>query len=169
MGRDKSRLRLGRRTMPGHLRAVAQELDLAVRVIRRDTVPRCGPLGGIYTALQTTRARIVLFLACDMPLVTSALLRAVIRRLRGRRLAVFVTAEGRPGFPCILRREALGVVAAQMGEGRLSLHELARSLKALRYAPPLSWETALRNVNTPEEIAELRRRWERRTPGRKTR
>ena len=71
MGRDKSRLKLGRRTMLGHIRAEAKTLGLPVRVIRRDLVPRCGPLGGIFTALKTTSADGVLFLACDMPFIRS--------------------------------------------------------------------------------------------------
>src|SRR5687768_5753928 len=77
-GRDKSRVRFGRRTMLSVIRATAQELDLPVRVIRHDRVPRCGPLGGILTGLESTRADAVLFLACDMPLVTAELLRKMI-------------------------------------------------------------------------------------------
>src|SRR2546430_17716334 len=80
MGRDKSRLKLGRRTLLGHIRAEAKTLGLPVRVIRRDLVPRCGPLGGIYTALKSTRADGVLFLACDMPFVRAALLKTQIGR-----------------------------------------------------------------------------------------
>src|SRR5262245_53027899 len=52
MGRDKSRLRVGRRTMLTHAKQAAQALGLPVRVIRRDIVPRCGPLGGVLTALK---------------------------------------------------------------------------------------------------------------------
>src|SRR6266566_1093085 len=74
MGRDKSRLRLGRRTMLGHIRGEARKLGFPVRVIRRDAVPRCGPLGGVYTALKTTRAHAVVFLACDMPFVSADLI-----------------------------------------------------------------------------------------------
>jgi molybdopterin-guanine dinucleotide biosynthesis protein A len=77
MGRDKARLRLGQRTMLGRIRVAARATGLPVRVIRRDAVPRCGPLGGIYTALQSTRAEAVLFLACDMPFVTPELIQWV--------------------------------------------------------------------------------------------
>jgi molybdopterin-guanine dinucleotide biosynthesis protein A len=79
MGRDKSRIRIGRRTMLGHIRALAAQLGLPVRVLRRDAVPRCGPIGGIYTALTRTRADAILFLACDMPFVTLAFLKEILR------------------------------------------------------------------------------------------
>ena len=82
MGRDKSRIRIGRRTMLGHVRHIASQLGLPVRVLRRDAVPRCGPIGGIYTVLARTRSDAILFLACDMPFVTPAFLRQILGTFR---------------------------------------------------------------------------------------
>ena len=76
MGRDKARLRLNGRTLLAQVRDAAQTLGCPVRVIRRDLVTRCGPLGGVFTALKTSRAEAVLFLACDMPFVSPELLRS---------------------------------------------------------------------------------------------
>lgn len=45
MGRDKARLRLRGRTLLAWVRAAARATGWPVRVIRRDLVPRCGPLG----------------------------------------------------------------------------------------------------------------------------
>src|SRR5437867_5654697 len=73
MGRDKSRLRLGSKTLLRLIRIEAGELGLPLRVIRRDLIPRCGPLGGVYTALKTSKAEAELFLACDMPFVSAGL------------------------------------------------------------------------------------------------
>ena len=53
MGRDKARLRLGGVSLLARLKGLARALRLPARVIRRDAVPRCGPLGGIFTALKT--------------------------------------------------------------------------------------------------------------------
>ena len=78
MGTDKARLRLGRKTLLGHVRAAARAAGLPLRVIRRDIVPRCGPLGGVYTALRSTRAEAVMFLSCDMPFVTGELLQRLL-------------------------------------------------------------------------------------------
>src|SRR5689334_13117942 len=92
MGLDKSRLKLGRRTLLGHIRAEAKRTGLPVRVIRRDCVPRCGPLGGIFTALKSTRAEWVLFLACDMPFVSGELMKWLLARRcisEGERMGAF--------------------------------------------------------------------------------
>ena len=156
MGRDKSRLRLDHRTMLTRVRAAARRLDLPLRVIRRDLKPGCGPLGGIYTALKSSCADTVLFLACDMPFVSAALLRSLPRHLRHNTTAATVMLDGQPGFPLLLRTSALPVVADQIQRSRLSLHALVQLLKAKPVQLPrrLAWE--LMNVNTPADWAMAR-------------
>src|SRR5437868_14170574 len=101
MGRDKAQLKLGGLTLLGIIRRTASELSLPVRTIRRDQVRRCGPLGGIYTGLITSRAEAELFLACDMPFVDRALLENIIGRHMGRLRAVFTRCNGLAGFPLV--------------------------------------------------------------------
>lgn len=156
MGRDKARLRIEGRTMLSRVRAVAVALDVPVRVIRKDRVARCGPLGGVLTALGARRAEAELFLACDMPFVTSALLRLMSVRLGRGRLAVFSELDGLAGFPFVVRAGALEIVEQQIAAGRYSLQALADSLEAARYRVPKSRRPELRNINTPEELAALR-------------
>jgi molybdopterin-guanine dinucleotide biosynthesis protein A len=104
MGRDKSRLRLAGHTMLAHARAAAKPLGSRIRVIRRDLVPRCGPIGGIYTALKTSRAGTLLFLPCDMPFLCPDLLREMLSAFRPSEPALFMRQGDRAGFPCLLRR-----------------------------------------------------------------
>ena len=151
MGRDKAKLRFGRRTMLGHVRAVASELGWPVRVIRRDLVARCGPLGGIYTALRTSRADAELFLACDMPFVTLGLFRDIMAKLSPSRLAVFAVVDGTAGFPFAVQTEALPVIEQQMALGDFSLQKLAIALKARRSRIPKTRQWEVQNINTPEE------------------
>lgn len=159
MGRVKSRLKLGRRTMLGQIRATAKFLDVPVRVIRRDVIARCGPLGGIYTALKSTRADAVLFLACDMPFVTEKLLRATRKRFGRHNQALFVQSAGGTGFPFMLRRNSLEIVTVQIERKKFSLHALAGALKAKIWPLPMSWHSQLQNVNTPAEWASARHSW----------
>src|SRR5216117_1095232 len=111
MGRNKARLPFGQRSLLEHVRAVARKAGRPVRVIRRDLVPRCGPLGGIYTALKTSRAEVELFLACDMPFVSTALLSKLVSNLGPKRDAVFATFDGTAGFPFLMRVSTLPIVA----------------------------------------------------------
>src|SRR3989442_2366376 len=90
MGRNKSRLRLGGRTLLAHIHATAKTIGLPLRIIRRDLVVHCGPLGGLYSALVTSRADATLFLACDMPFVSAGLLEMLVRKAEHNENALFV-------------------------------------------------------------------------------
>jgi molybdopterin-guanine dinucleotide biosynthesis protein A len=159
MGRDKTKLRLGRRSMLGQIRATARATGLPVRVIRRDAVPRCGPLGGIYTALKTTRAKAVLFLACDMPLITVRVLNRLRRELKRSKRNVVLKVGNKIGFPLMLRPASLPIVSGQLAGRDRSIRCLAKTLNARVFRAPRSWSALLRNVNTPAEWAEVRKLW----------
>jgi molybdopterin-guanine dinucleotide biosynthesis protein A len=156
MGRDKSGLRVGRRTMLAHARQAARTLGLPVRVIRRDLVPRCGPLGGVLTALKTSRAQGELFLACDMPFVSVALLRKLLRVLSGSRRAAFTLIDRLAGFPFVLRVECAPIVEAHIAAKEFSLQALARALRAPLVSPPGRECKATFNINTRADLAAAR-------------
>jgi molybdopterin-guanine dinucleotide biosynthesis protein A len=158
MGRDKAALRLDGRTLVAHLRRVAREAGLSARVIRRDLVPRCGPLGGIFTALQTSRARAELFLACDMPFVTAPLLKKLVATFAAHpgRPVFCISTEG-PGFPCLLPSARAADVARRMERGELSLRALAAAWKGKRVRP--DDPHVLANINTPAEWRRAQQYW----------
>jgi molybdopterin-guanine dinucleotide biosynthesis protein A len=158
MGRDKARLRFGGRPLLGHVRAAAEATGWPVRIIRRDAVPRCGPLGGIYTALKTSRADAELFLPCDMPFISPGLLIELANRLGPKQHAVFATADGRAGFPFLLRAATLPVVEQQIQSRQYAIHSLAEILRAKLYRIPKSRSAELLNINTPADWANARLR-----------
>lgn len=158
MGRDKSRLRIGRRTLLGHVRAAALASGLPVRLIRRDVVPRCGPLGGIFTALDSTRHRAVIFLSCDQPFVARATIAALARAIRSTPF-FYSDAEGVVGFPSVITKAALPIVAEQIARTEFSLQKLARRLDATTRPIPVAREWEWFNVNTPEELLTARELW----------
>lgn len=169
LGRDKARLKIDGVTMLASIRAVAMKANLRltgyantkkgelrprVRVLRKDAVPRCGPLGGLVTALRTTRARGVLFLACDMPLITPLLLRRLFRASADGKCATFTAQEQRVGFPLLLPVTDLPAVEGQWATGELSLQSLAEKLHARRLLVPARSED-LSNINTPDDVAHV--------------
>ena len=158
MGQEKSLLRLGRRTLLGHIRATARQLGFPTRVIRRDCVPRSGPIGGIYTALRSTKAEAVLFLACDMPFVPPDFLQKMVRRHSGSGCAWFAREGGRAGFPFLLRREkCLPLIERQIARADFSLQSLAKGLKAKMLPWPGPGSRGLTNINTPADLAVARK------------
>jgi len=161
MGTDKSRLRLNGRSVLSLLRATANQLGYPVRIIRRDLVKRCGPLGGILTALKTTRAEAVLFLACDMPLISSRLLKRIVRSSESGVHAIFTTQRNRVGFPFLLPASARLTVESQIAKQALSVRELAAVLPSRKLHLSVRSHD-LFNINTPRDKAKaeslLRRR-----------
>jgi molybdopterin-guanine dinucleotide biosynthesis protein A len=115
-------------------------------------------MGGVYTALKGTRAEAVLFLACDMPLITTELIQFVALQYAGYakaaiRGALFIRSGGRPGFPFVLPRESVEAVHQQIGQGELSLQSLANAVGATILSVQRPWSQQLFNVNTPREWA----------------
>lgn len=155
MGRDKSKLLLGGRAILTRIRETAKTLHCPVRVIRRDRVPRCGPLGGIYTALKTTGAGAVLFLACDMPKISHAFLEELVKRSRNGCGSIFVWHKNLAGFPFVVNQGELPAIEKLLHEKKFSLQQLSAEIRAKKFRPQRAFVTDLLNVNTPEEWARL--------------
>jgi molybdopterin-guanine dinucleotide biosynthesis protein A len=127
------------------------EAGLTCRVVAKDAVSRCGPLGGIYTCLASSRAEAEIFLACDMPFITSELLLKLVASFEAHRgRAVFSSAGDKASFPCILPIDILGLVEKQIQLGEFSLQKLAKVTGGKRWKPPNNRQ--LFNVNTPEDL-----------------
>ena len=166
MGRDKSRLRLGGRTLLAHIRATAKTIGLPPRIIRRDLVVHCGPLSGLYSALETSRTKATLFLACDMPFVSAGLLEMLVRKAEHNENALFVETNGRVGFPLLLfRSTALPVVKSQLEKMAFSLQRLARALRSQTIRLAARQARELFNVNTPDDLRKARALWRDRPRG----
>jgi molybdopterin-guanine dinucleotide biosynthesis protein A len=155
--------------MLGVIHKTARATGLPVRIIRHDLVPQCGPLGGIYTALKTTRAGAVLFLACDMPLVSAELMQFVlgkaaerIRKEASRKTkfraggTLFVRSHGRVGFPLLLPAHAYEAVRQRIESSDFSLQSLAKAVHATILTLKYPWTRQLFNINTPQDWASLR-------------
>lgn len=156
MGREKSRLRLGRRTLLGHARANAKATGWPVRIIRRDLVEKCGPLGGIYTALKTSKAYVLVFLACDMPYVSPELIGKIVTALGTRHAGVFSEFGGRPGFPFALRREVLPRISQRIQQQQWALQSLARAAGMRTVRLTKAESSQVFNVNTRDDLETAR-------------
>lgn len=159
MGRDKSKLLLGSKTFLQRITETARQMALPVEQIFDDIIPRCGPLGGIHTALARSRSKAGLFLSCDMPLITAGFLRELLAAFQETSRPIFSLDGTRAGFPLILPRSAGRTVERQIQSGERSVQALAEALDAQRFVPPRDFDSELLNVNTPAEYQLALRHW----------
>lgn len=167
MGRDKALLPFrGGALVQSVARAVATAAGSAALVgspgrhgglgfgVTPDIYPGEGPLGGILTALQVTRAEWNLVVACDMPGISAPF------------LASLMEAAERSDADALVPRGPSGYLeplcAAYHRRARQELHaaflagerKITRAFEGLHIAEwPVTELTPLQNVNTPGEWA----------------
>lgn len=169
MGRDKAAMPFGGQSMLARAVTTAHQVSGDVMVVAPSSVavaaparyiadPGEGPLVALTVALRSAQAGAVLLLACDMPLVTPALLRR-LHALVGEADACVPRLDGIAVPTCAVYRRDVGEVAETLvGRG-------ARSLRALLEVMSVQWveERELRPVDpdlasfidcdTPEDYA----------------
>ena len=165
MGTDKAALDVDGHTMAERVAGAAGRAG-AVDVVQiggtsshltvvPDRWPGQGPLGGIITALATSRSPWVFGGACDLPGhdgPTIGLLTAHI----GQDADVIMAVTDRREPLCALWRVAgaRGLLTAQFATGERAVHIAVAALRVIEVHVATS---ALHNVNTPDELAEARR------------
>jgi len=163
MGRDKALLGYADTVLAEH---VAQQVEAAAgsavlvgpperyRKLGREVIPDLrpgnGPLGGVETALDATRARWTLVVACDLPRVRTRLLSELLR-IAGAAdtdCVVPLSPDGLPEPLCAAwRRTALPEVRAALEEGRGKLQAVFDRLRVEYWKPAENhW---FENLNTP--------------------
>ena len=168
MGRDKALLQLGGQTLIERVLAVAHplgyprviigdpssygHLGLPVHPDRRSGL---GPLGGLYTALSTTAAP-VLLLACDLPFLTPDFLHYLVNRRGPRQVVVPYAATGLQPLCALYEPSCLGAVEAAIQAGQLGMRNLLSNL-SLDMVREKDWRPyderglLFANLNAPEE------------------
>ncbi len=174
LGRDKSRVLLAGVPAATRLARRLARLFEEVWLVGGDPpsdAPGCrvpdppGPacaLRGVVAALEASRSERVLVLATDLPLVSDALLLALVAAPEADAV-VPRTPEGRHALCALFVRERVLPVARQrLGAGELALHALLAEIDTSWLEGP---ELArldpsgmvLANLNTPDDLARIER------------
>jgi molybdopterin-guanine dinucleotide biosynthesis protein A len=177
-GSDKAAARVGDRSMAARavdaLQAVSDpvvllggDATLAERMAlpwRADERPGHGPLSGLATGLRWSvelGRRGLLVLACDLPLVTTEVLEAIIAAAHPGLDAVVAEADVPSGVQPLCgwyAAEALSSIEDALAHGRLSVREILTRLRVERVLVADDADgVPLLNVNTPADLDEALR------------
>ena len=170
MGRDKALLPFRGITLLQHVAAaVEQAAGKAVVIgdperygklgypVWADRVPQCGPMGGVYTALNVTASDWNLVVACDMPMLNAPALRYLIdHALRSSRMCI--AAAERQGelqpLCAVYHRRCLPILERAIRERRFAMKSLLSELDTEQV--PLE-RSILANANTPDDWTQFER------------
>ena len=176
MGRDKALLPWQGATLLDHALARLHEACPTVRVLsgteRRyedrgtavdlDAVPDSGPLGAIYTGLLHVGHGVGLFLAVDLPFVTTALLRRLIElAAEGHDAVVPISSDGPQPLCAVYGPTCLDPIRRRLDKADLKATSFWPEVRVLRADEsqlgafgPL--DVLFRNVNTPDDYERAR-------------
>jgi len=186
MGRDKALLRIGagptllERTVATVRAAGLREVVLSVSTVERgrtlreavpavaglrllvDAEPGRGPLGALHAALSAVPHHRVLLVACDMPRLHVAALRAVLEEPRDADAVVPREAGRDQPLAALYGPACLPLTARLLEQGRLALRDLlaapglrVRFLDETCLARAGVPAAAFDNVNTPADLEAL--------------
>lgn len=176
MGADKALVMLDGRTLLARVLELARSVTPDVRIVGdpakfaafapvvEDVFRDCGPLGGIHAALRASQAELNLLLAVDVPFVSAALLRYLIRRARESRSATVTVAQSGGGWQplcAVYRREFAEVADQSLRAGRFKIDALfdatrTQAISEEELAAGGFSASMFRNLNTREELAAAR-------------
>jgi molybdenum cofactor guanylyltransferase len=126
--------------------------------VHTDCIPGKGPLGGIYTALASSSHPRTFCLACDMPLVSPAVVARLCRLAPDFDVVVPHSAKGYEPLHAVYSRSCLPHLEAMLREDRLRVDELFGAVRVCRVdvedlRPLDPCLVSFLNLNTPEELA----------------
>ncbi len=126
-----------------------------------DVEPGAGALMGLYSGLRVVRTPLATVTACDMPFVSTAVLRALIA-LAPAYDAVVPLVDDRPEpLHAVYRTTCLPAIEAALAAGRKQLIAFFDDVR-VRYVPQAAlraWDPDGRsflNINRPEDLAAAR-------------
>lgn len=124
-----------------------------------DQKPNYGPLMGLYSGLAAAKHELALLVACDMPFLSTPLLRYMLELAAGHDVVIPRTEDGQHPLHAVYRRStclpAIAAAIAQDKRRMIAFHDQVRvreiDEEEMRPFDPSG--LALLNVNTPEELA----------------
>ena len=117
-----------------------------------DKIAGCGPLGGLHAALSATTAEWNVLVACDMPAVTSGLLKELLAEAEasGADAVVPQTPGGLEPLCGVYHARLLPQVDSAIQSKLLKMHDFVSTIHAQKWPAPEP--QVFRNLNTPEEL-----------------
>lgn len=121
-----------------------------------DIIADRGPLGGIYTALSYSETEFNLILSCDIPLISSELLKELIsKHTKEAGITVFASESRIHPLIGIYSKEILPVIKEAIEANELKMMDLLAKIPHQVITIEESENSPLTNINSADELNDL--------------
>lgn len=121
-----------------------------------DLYPDKGPLGGIYSALKSTTTRQNLILSCDIPFISTSLIKFLLKQ-SGNATVCIPQFNGKPEPLCgFYRQDVISEMENLLYKDQLKLTDFLNKVQALQVpinnSLPFYHPNLFLNMNRPEDL-----------------
>lgn len=127
---------------------------------------QCGPMGGIYSALNVSSSVLNLIVSCDIPLVSASLLKYIVSQAvkSSALITIPVDCTGQQQMLCgVYHRNLLPVLEQQINLNQLKMKSLLNLVPVefinISKDHPLYQVNAFTNVNTIDSLQQAQNLW----------
>ncbi|PZX46901.1 molybdenum cofactor guanylyltransferase [Algoriphagus chordae] len=122
-----------------------------------DTYADKGPVGGIYTALKHSKTARNLILSCDIPKISTELLRNLCDESKEMEAPVTFLSDAKNDYPLIgvYNKSALQTFADAISANKLKLCPLVNMISHQKISINSDQKTLVQNINSKAELQSL--------------
>lgn len=124
-----------------------------------DIIKDCGPMGGIFTALNYSKTDQILVISCDMPFISEPILASIIEKSDDGEIIIPEHGNGKLEPLCALySKTCLGTFAQLLTKRDLKIKDALKyfSIMRIEFKGKDSPEHHFLNVNTPSEYQSIK-------------
>ncbi len=168
MGKDKALMQFRGKRMIQHVLNAIAPLKIPIKIVAntdeynklgyevfKDIVEAKGPMGGILTAMHHTQASYIIVISCDIPFLTTMLLRQLVEGIEDYNIIIPQSKGRLHPLCCIIKTSLKAEIEKRVGNNQLKMLELIQDThsKIVNVDDSMSdREDLLYNINTPEEF-----------------
>lgn len=173
MGEDKSLMELNGKTLIEYAIDVLKTLCSCVIIssnhevydftgcqVWPDEIMNQAPIIGIYSSLKRSETEINIILSCDMPLISTGLLKFLLLGSNDFDITVPIHENGMIEPLCgIYKKSAIGILKKCIDEGDFSLkdsiHQASHAFVSVDSQTEFADQNLFRNINTPADFEDI--------------
>jgi len=133
---------------------------LGVKIIK-DTIPYCGPLGGLYSGLKKSKSSYNFVTGCDTPFLKISLIKHLVDNCRGSEVTIPKFDGFLEPLCAVYSKNCLEAMKEELGKHNFAIRSIFTKVR-MRYIPKkklLEFDPDLIsffNINTPKDIEKAR-------------